>query len=135
MDVIKFRTPYRCQNGHARFGFTTIREDGYAKLEWGTANCSCPTADIGQGFRVVGEHELFTGVKDSKGVEIYENDIVLGFGIVEWYCDRDEGYNGWTFLDLEKGYRHDFWYLTFDLQVVDYAPQSEFLSEGERSKL
>ena len=119
MNPIQFRTPYRCQNGHFRWAYTIVLGDGDTRMTWGDKHpdCKCPTGDIGEGFAVIGPHQMFTGNQDSKENDIFDGDLVEGFGLVQWYIADLEGYCGWTFVD-DYDHRHEFFYLTSPMKVV-----------------
>lgn len=71
----------------------------------------------------------WTGVHDIADKMIFEGDIIEGFGVIEWYMNREESYSGWTFVDLEKGGRHEFWYLTSPLVVLGNRHQNPEIYE------
>lgn len=90
--IFRFRTPTRCQNGHLRFLFYSISFGRCDPTLWAPQTCGCPTGEIGEGFSKCGPEQQFTGLRDSKGVELFEGDIVdhLKYGSlheVVWFAE------------------------------------------------
>jgi len=92
MKLIKFRQEWICQKGHKRWAYFTVVTktskygDTTLDLKWGPRNCSCPTYEIGEGYAPFGSPQLFTGIVDRKGIEIYEGDSLKAYvydGIAE----------------------------------------------------
>lgn len=72
-----FRTPTRCQNGHFRFLYYSIRDGLTKHVIWGDkqADCNCPTGDKGEGFAPCGGEQQWTGLRDNLGRQLFEGDL------------------------------------------------------------
>jgi len=81
MRELKFRTPCKCQNGHFRWYYWSVRF-GIQVSYWGPRiiDCNCPSDELWEGFDKCGDDEQFTGMYDAKGeadaTPIYQGDII-----------------------------------------------------------
>jgi hypothetical protein len=89
---LKFRTPHRCQNDHFRWLYWEPKDGFVNSAKWGDKHpdCNCPTGDIDQGFRKVGDHQLWTGLYDMHNKPIYRRDIIKHAHNWDYEQSRDQ---------------------------------------------
>ena len=87
--MVKLRTPCKCNKGHFNYLHYNVN-NGYVKdVRFSYPFCEC--LDV-TAYNPCGEDELWTGLTDIAGDDIYEGDIIaidsMGLkpiGHVEWY--------------------------------------------------
>ncbi len=74
----KFRTPVKCQNGHKDFWYWKSSERYLHKKD--TINfpekCGCLMLDWRKGWSRDGDDQMFIGIQDALGVDIYDGSVM-----------------------------------------------------------
>ena len=93
---MRFRTPTNCQNGHFAWLYWEVKQMVIVSSRW-DKRCKCPSSGIGEEWGAVGPDQQCTELRDRRGQDIYEGDIVqrhpttkYHFFMVLW--SQDEGW-------------------------------------------
>lgn len=79
MKNMKFRTPVKCQNDHKAFWYWKIPPMSFGVIEtvhMPPEKCGCSTIDFGEGWSRDGDDQMFIGIQDALGIDIYEGSIM-----------------------------------------------------------
>lgn len=78
-EMMRFRTPTNCHNGHFRWYYYEVSFGRILGHRWGPQSCTCPTHGLSEGFAPIGPDQRSTEILDRKGRKIWEGDILQRF--------------------------------------------------------
>jgi len=79
----KFRVPGICKRGHKGFWIVEMSGLGEVKVlktaKETSRYCTCVKDPFDRNWAALGDLEMWTGLTDKQGLDIYENDIYIGY--------------------------------------------------------